>query len=90
MGSSQTRAQTRVPCIGRQILNQCATREAQGRQFKIFEEQKESPGGPSAMSKGGGGRGEGQRDRQGSDRVWQAMSRALDFILRSVESLLPY
>ena len=28
MGSSQTRARTRVPCIGRQILNQCATREA--------------------------------------------------------------
>ena len=27
-GSSQTRAQTRVPCIGRQILNHCATREA--------------------------------------------------------------
>ena len=26
--SSQTRAQTRVPCIGRQILNHCATREA--------------------------------------------------------------
>ena len=27
-GSSQTRAQTHVPCIGRQILNHCATREA--------------------------------------------------------------
>ena len=27
-GSSQTRARTRVPCIGRQILNHCATREA--------------------------------------------------------------
>ena len=26
-GSSQTRAQTRVPCAGRQILNHCATRE---------------------------------------------------------------
>ena len=26
--SSQTRARTRVPCIGRQILNRCATREA--------------------------------------------------------------
>ena len=24
----RTRAQTRVPCIGRQILNHCATREA--------------------------------------------------------------
>ena len=27
-GSSWTRAQTRVPCIGRRILNHCATREA--------------------------------------------------------------
>ena len=29
VGSSQTRARTHVPCIGRQILNHCATREAQ-------------------------------------------------------------
>ena len=29
VGSSQTRARTRVPCTGRQILNHCATREAQ-------------------------------------------------------------
>ena len=29
VGSSQTRARTRVPCIGRRILNHCATREAQ-------------------------------------------------------------
>ena len=28
VGSSQTRARTRVPCIGRQILNHCAAREA--------------------------------------------------------------
>ena len=28
VGSSQARAQTRVPCIGRQTLNHCATREA--------------------------------------------------------------
>ena len=27
MGSSRTRARTHVPCIGRQILNHCATRE---------------------------------------------------------------
>ena len=27
-GSSQTRARTRVPCIGRQTLNHCTTREA--------------------------------------------------------------
>ena len=29
VGSSQTRARTRVPCIGRQILNHYTTREAQ-------------------------------------------------------------
>ena len=29
VGSSQTRARTRVPCIGRQTLNHCATTEAQ-------------------------------------------------------------
>ena len=29
VGSSQARARTRVPCISRQILNHCATREAQ-------------------------------------------------------------
>ena len=28
VGSSQTRTRTCVPCIGRQILNHCATREA--------------------------------------------------------------
>ena len=28
VGSSRTRAQTRVPCVGRQILNHCNTREA--------------------------------------------------------------
>ena len=28
VGSSQTRARTHVPCISRQILNHCATREA--------------------------------------------------------------
>ena len=27
MGSSQTRARTRVPCIGRRMLNHCTTRE---------------------------------------------------------------
>ena len=27
VGSSRTRARTHVPCIGRQILNHCATRE---------------------------------------------------------------
>ena len=29
VGSSRTRAQTHVPCIGRYILNHCATREVQ-------------------------------------------------------------
>ena len=28
VGSPQTRTRTRVPCISRQILNHCATREA--------------------------------------------------------------
>ena len=34
MGSSQTRARTRVPCISRQILNHCATREARSLSFE--------------------------------------------------------
>ena len=34
VGSSQTRARTRVPCIGRQTLNHCATREAPDVFFK--------------------------------------------------------
>ena len=33
VGSSQTRARTHVPCIGRQILNHCTTREAQNCTF---------------------------------------------------------
>ena len=36
VGSSQTRARTRVPCIGRQILNPCATREAPRRTFAFL------------------------------------------------------
>ena len=36
VGSSQTRARTRVPCIGRQILNHCATREGLFFFFNIF------------------------------------------------------
>ena len=32
---SQTRARTRVSCIGRRILNHCATREAQFVRFKL-------------------------------------------------------
>ena len=34
VGSSQTRARTRVPCIGRQTLNHCATREARNWLFR--------------------------------------------------------
>ena len=34
--SSQTRAPTRVPCIGRQILNHFATREAPGDTFFFY------------------------------------------------------
>ena len=36
VGSSPTRARTRVPCIGRRILNHCATREAPQTQFFIW------------------------------------------------------
>ena len=35
VGSSQARAQTRVPCIGRRILNHCATREASDLIFRV-------------------------------------------------------
>ena len=35
-GSSQTRGRTRIPCIGRQILNHCATREALRDIFLLF------------------------------------------------------
>ena len=36
VGSSQTRAWTHVPCIGRQILNHCATREVPNVNIYIF------------------------------------------------------
>ena len=36
VGSSQTRARTRVPCIGRQTPNHCATREARNYFLKQF------------------------------------------------------
>ena len=35
-GSPQTRARTRILCIGRQILNHCATREAPLSLFKLI------------------------------------------------------
>ena len=49
VGSSQTRARTRVPCIGRRILNHCATREAlkysfaQCYSFKSYSKKKSYP-----------------------------------------------
>ena len=45
VGSSQTRARTRVPCIGRQTLNHCATREAQLRNF-LKRRHLSFPGSP--------------------------------------------
>ena len=39
MGSSQTRARTHVPCIGRQTLNHCATREALT-SFLLYQKSK--------------------------------------------------
>ena len=39
VGSSRSRTRTHVPCIGRQILNHCATREA--RQFFFFLENED-------------------------------------------------
>ena len=43
VGSSRTRARTRVPCIGRRILNHCATREAR----KVVFKSMLSPQSPS-------------------------------------------
>ena len=36
VGSSRTRARTRVPCIGRWILNHCATKEALNGYFYVM------------------------------------------------------
>ena len=44
VGSSQTRAQTRVPCIARRILNHCATREVPVSFFHLFVLQYKNPG----------------------------------------------
>ena len=38
VGSSQARAQTRVPCISRQTPNHCATREAPSQLFNSYSE----------------------------------------------------
>ena len=37
VGSSRTRARTRVPCIGRRILNHCATSEVPDKLFKQMQ-----------------------------------------------------
>ena len=50
VGSSQTRARTRVPCIGRQTLNHCATREVQA-------QISDSCGEKGSRLVAGGGRG---------------------------------
>ena len=42
VGSSQTRARTCVPCIGRQIPNHCATREAPGMDFMELNRRMKS------------------------------------------------
>ena len=48
MGSSQTRARTRVPCIGRWILNHCTTMEVPGTDFlKVVFMGREMP--PSSI-----------------------------------------
>ena len=39
VGSSQTGARTRVPCIGRRTLNHCATREARTTLFELWFSQ---------------------------------------------------
>ena len=36
VGSSQTRARTRVPCLGRRTLNHCATREAPWSSWSLY------------------------------------------------------
>ena len=53
VGSSQTRARTRVPCIGRQTLNHCATREAPKLSYFRF-----------LGIRGGGGSRVGNRERE--------------------------
>ena len=52
LGSSQTRARTRVPCIGRQIHNHCTTREAPYSILKtIFKNLSPSEKNPKPSSK---------------------------------------
>ena len=53
VGSSRTRARTRVPCIGRWILNHYATREAP------LGDLKPTPGGTGPATWGGLGGADG-------------------------------
>ena len=48
MGSSRTRAWTRVPCIGRRILNHCATGEVPINWILLSEPQNEVASGGEA------------------------------------------
>ena len=64
MGSSRTRARTHVPCIGRRILNHCATREASRLAFKasliasfFCLHHRLKFGGKSGIERGFGGLG---------------------------------
>ncbi|KAJ8785458.1 hypothetical protein J1605_007055 [Eschrichtius robustus] len=43
VGSSRTRARTRVPCVGRRILNHCATREALHLHAEVAQDSWLSP-----------------------------------------------
>ena len=49
VGSSRTRARTRVPCIGRRILNHCATREVPTLTFLLHTLSFECHGSPVMM-----------------------------------------
>ena len=78
MGSSQTRAQTRVPCIGRQILNHCATREAQELAFDVGKRQIDwehrgvegQQKTESEVSVWGGARGRAEKRTSGKGLIW--------------------
>ena len=45
VGSSRARAQTHIPCIGRRILNHCATREVPIVRVLVGEKEKEKEKG---------------------------------------------
>ena len=49
-GIFQTRNQTRVPCIGRRILNHCATREVRGMLLLMLIKGKGNAGSISASN----------------------------------------